>query len=555
MSSSGCFACLLLAFLQRLDACALSFCSPALQDHLPQLQPPQNVTLFSRNFRVFLSWVPVDGYPPDVMYTVGRCNENKWELVCANITGTECEVTCTDTRDKYEACVRASSQGLVSSWKEAKRFDYAEDMELGPPNLQVNQTDTELTIGATVHSPDCKQMRFLNLKYDLSWWQAGTNDHEIYTNNDIEHSVTIKTRKYSGSYCMSARTTYTELKTFRSAYSKPLCLVLDEKIRWEVPVLMSVVLVSLLSLLTVLVFLYFYIYKAGGVRTPTALDFTNIRTAPHKPPQEYKGSILEDCVVCTVEQCIFLAPSLLEEEDSEEDGGTYGEYTERRQVGLSQECTENEADSQGHLSSASDSDARYSEDLKDLGFPCFALRDRIQEGSCPFPESRELPISDPGDLRDPGSCQRKEEPLTFGDSLLPNRSPDWSQLPTGFHSFIMPPAAQCVPAAGGRETQQPPCLRRTALLEHETDEGLPDICEGICLQSLQLAEDGGQTCSSSCENRAELVEDTAELTQPIVLGGSSEEESRAEDIHVALKAEVSQNGVGQRGGHYISRIG
>nr|XP_033812897.1 interferon lambda receptor 1 isoform X1 [Geotrypetes seraphini] len=529
---------LLLAFLHQLHA------RPPGPDHIRQLQPPQNVTLFSRNFRVFLSWVPVDGYPPGVMYTVQSWSQKKWRSACTDITSAECEITCVDKYDlldKYRARVRASSQGLPSSWKEAKYFDYQEDMELGPPELQVLlHTKTELTIGATVSVPDCQEMRFLNLKYNLGWWKAGTSDRLNYTNNG---NVTINKSKYFGNYCMSAGTTYVGVKTFQSTYSEPLCLVLSEKTRWEVPVIMGVMLVSLLTLLTTLVSLYFYAFKAGGIRSPKALDFAKITTVPHKQPEEHEGSVLKEYLVCTVDQCTFLAPSLLEGEDSEEDEGTYGEYTEKHQVLPVEECIKSETDSQGLLSSASDSG--YFQDLKELGFLHFGLGDRDQEGPSIFQESRAL--------RDPSSCQSIEEPLNFGDSSQPNRSPDWSQLPTRFHDFITSPAARCFPAGDGSEAQSPPCLGRAALLARQTDDVLPGVCKGICFQTLQLAEDSGQTGCSTCGTDAEMVKDTAELTQPITLGGNTEEDTRAEDINVDLKTEVQQNGVCQS--HYMSRNG
>nr|XP_033812898.1 interferon lambda receptor 1 isoform X2 [Geotrypetes seraphini] len=430
---------LLLAFLHQLHA------RPPGPDHIRQLQPPQNVTLFSRNFRVFLSWVPVDGYPPGVMYTVQSWSQKKWRSACTDITSAECEITCVDKYDlldKYRARVRASSQGLPSSWKEAKYFDYQED-----------------------------------------------------------------------------------------------------KTRWEVPVIMGVMLVSLLTLLTTLVSLYFYAFKAGGIRSPKALDFAKITTVPHKQPEEHEGSVLKEYLVCTVDQCTFLAPSLLEGEDSEEDEGTYGEYTEKHQVLPVEECIKSETDSQGLLSSASDSG--YFQDLKELGFLHFGLGDRDQEGPSIFQESRAL--------RDPSSCQSIEEPLNFGDSSQPNRSPDWSQLPTRFHDFITSPAARCFPAGDGSEAQSPPCLGRAALLARQTDDVLPGVCKGICFQTLQLAEDSGQTGCSTCGTDAEMVKDTAELTQPITLGGNTEEDTRAEDINVDLKTEVQQNGVCQS--HYMSRNG
>ncbi|XP_029427052.1 interferon lambda receptor 1 isoform X2 [Rhinatrema bivittatum] len=539
MSSLARSALLLAALLQRLTG------DPAPTD-------PRNVTLLSRNFRVLLTWLPADNHPPDVLYSVECFQPNKWKAVCTNITETECDITCMDCgspNKKYSARVRASSEGLLPSWKEAAPFDYYDGVELGPPELKVNDTDPELIVEAIVDVPDCMVFLFLGLKCELRWWKAGTDDHD-YLNCDVDYLQINKTG-YSGNYCMSARTTFSLGEQFHSAYSEPLCLMLNEETRWRIPLVIGIVLVLLAALTAAVVFVYLCAYRGTyGLNSPMALDFVHMRpTTPKQPEQREEYLAFINVQPEGKGNPVSLASSLLE--DSEEEEGNCGGYTERWQAPQTEpseeECmeseSESETDSQGHRSSASNPQAGSPQALKVLAFS----RDRA------FLENREY-FLEMDNVRDPSGCQTRGEPFTGVEGcLLHSRSPDCSQvplplpqLPFGTCDFTIPPATQRIPAGGVHELQR--CSETTDLLAL-----LPSVQEDIRFQTLQLSEDSGQASCSSCWDRAELMEDTAELSQPVVLGVSPGEVTRAENIHGDLEAGIGQERRCQGGGHYMSR--
>ncbi|NXU57501.1 INLR1 protein, partial [Turnix velox] len=146
-----------------------------------QLPSPQNVSLLSKDFAMILTWSPGEGSPPDVTYTVryrGKQSRNKWIKVphCKNIQRTSCDLTCVlpNLFVKVQARVKAVSGRLQSPWVESQFKEYYLDVELAPPELNVNVTENSIHVKASFPMATCVES--LLWMYDLNLWEAGSEE-------------------------------------------------------------------------------------------------------------------------------------------------------------------------------------------------------------------------------------------------------------------------------------------------------------------------------------------------------------------------------------------
>ncbi|XP_008573202.1 PREDICTED: interferon lambda receptor 1, partial [Galeopterus variegatus] len=109
----------------------------------PHLALPQNVTLLSQNFSLYLTWLPGPGNPQNVTYFVAYQRGEEIEL-------REC-------RDLS---------------KEAS--DGARRVEPAPPVLVFTLTEEILSASATYQLPPCTPP--LDLKYEVQFWKEGTRN-------------------------------------------------------------------------------------------------------------------------------------------------------------------------------------------------------------------------------------------------------------------------------------------------------------------------------------------------------------------------------------------
>nr|XP_030730636.1 interferon lambda receptor 1 isoform X6 [Globicephala melas] len=98
----------------------------------PLLAPPQNVTLLSWDFSVYLTWLPGPGNPQNMTYFVAyqsSATPKQWRRVkvCAGTKELQCSLMCLEKQDlcnKFKGRVRAVSPRARSPWVESKSMDY-----------------------------------------------------------------------------------------------------------------------------------------------------------------------------------------------------------------------------------------------------------------------------------------------------------------------------------------------------------------------------------------------------------------------------------------------
>ncbi|XP_017390050.2 interferon lambda receptor 1 [Cebus imitator] len=143
----------------------------------PRLAPPQNVTLLSQNFSVYLTWLPGLGNPQDVTYVVAYQSSptpGRWRKVekCAGTKELVCSLMCLKKQDlynKFKGRVRTVSPSSKSPWVESEYLDYLFEVEPAPPLLVLTQTEEILSVNATYQLPPC--MPPLDLKYEVAFWK------------------------------------------------------------------------------------------------------------------------------------------------------------------------------------------------------------------------------------------------------------------------------------------------------------------------------------------------------------------------------------------------
>uniref|UniRef100_A0A8C4YSH7 Fibronectin type-III domain-containing protein n=1 Tax=Gopherus evgoodei TaxID=1825980 RepID=A0A8C4YSH7_9SAUR len=392
------------------------------------LSPPRNVTLLSKDFGMALTWLPGEGSPPDVLYTV-RYQRWQWERVqhCRNISQTTCNLTCvSDPYNKFKARVKALSAGRQSPWVESGFMEYHFDVELAPPALEVSVTESTINVSAAFPLASCVESTFIDLKYDLDFWEAGTEDKMQYYDNMKWDKVTINTREISGNYCLSARASFQVIQLKHSEFSKPMCVLLKSKGTALLGGSKGIVpLFVLLFLCTAAASILCLCKQAAKrVKRPQALDFSHFR-APgkilEKEPSE-KEFFEEDLLVCmekpalegrrscpSVRNHISLKASLLslwEEEEDDDDSSSFRPYTEMPQFLKRAPNCQVASTSHQRSNSSSELDSSHFEgvsvsDLAGLGFSQLVWRRGSAKGDTSgFQDSEKSFLSESSSLGD-----------------------------------------------------------------------------------------------------------------------------------------------------------
>ncbi|XP_036603527.1 interferon lambda receptor 1 [Trichosurus vulpecula] len=246
-----------------------------------KLARPQNVTMLSQNFRVYLTWRPGPNYPLNVTYVVKyQSFENeRWRKVkhCMGIASQECDLTCLRNQGlhiKYKGRVRAVAHGTYSLWAESPTYlDYLFDVEPAPPNLTWIRTQKTVSINATYELPHC--VGLLNLKYEVEFWKEGSPNktRSQATLHGTEVKIPISPAS-TGCYCLSARTIYLLITPKYSKFSQPVCFLLGT------PGTQVIMLAPVLLLLAIIILSCMYCLKniySQQAKRPQSLDFSSYK--------------------------------------------------------------------------------------------------------------------------------------------------------------------------------------------------------------------------------------------------------------------------------------
>ncbi|XP_013375171.1 PREDICTED: interferon lambda receptor 1 isoform X2 [Chinchilla lanigera] len=247
----------------------------------PLLAPPRNVTLFSQNFSVYLTWLPGLGNPQNVTYFVAY--QGRWRRVqrCSGTTALVCSLMCLEKQDlynKFKGRVQAASASARSPWVESQYLDYLFEVELGPPVLALTLREKVLSVNATYQLPPC--IPALDLQYEVQFWKEGAGNKTLFPATAHGQPVQILLHPSAhGRHCLSARTIYTFTNPKYSRFSEPSCLSLEAPgANWTVLVLPS------LSPLLLVVAIGGVMWKNlkgdpwfHGAKTPKALNFSGYR--------------------------------------------------------------------------------------------------------------------------------------------------------------------------------------------------------------------------------------------------------------------------------------
>ncbi|XP_025044155.2 interferon lambda receptor 1 isoform X2 [Pelodiscus sinensis] len=288
----------LCSFQQLLGSVALG------QPGVP-LPPPRNVKLLSKDFGVAVTWLPGEGSPPDVLYSVRYqtlYHQSNWKQVrhCKNISHVTCNLTCgPDPYNKFSTRVKALAAGRQSPWVESNSLEYHLDVHLAPPALAVSVAETTINVSATFPLASCVKSVFIGLKYDLDFWKAGTGDKVPFHDRMKWENVTISTLALSGNYCLSARASYQAIQLKHSQFSRPLCMLLTPRAKgWEFLITMAVPLLILLFFCTVAASVLRLCKQAAKkAKRPQALDFSRFQA----PGTVLEELIERDLFICVVQ--------------------------------------------------------------------------------------------------------------------------------------------------------------------------------------------------------------------------------------------------------------
>uniref|UniRef100_A0A8C3SJ03 Interferon lambda receptor 1 n=1 Tax=Chelydra serpentina TaxID=8475 RepID=A0A8C3SJ03_CHESE len=500
--------------------------SVALGHPTVRLSPPRNVMLLSKDFGVALTWLPGEGSPPDVLYTVRYRSWNhskQWKKVqhCRNISQTTCNLTCvSDPYQKFDTRVKALSSGRQSPWVESGCVEYHFDVELAPPALEVSVMESTINASATFPLASCVERVFIGLKYDLDFWEAGTEDKKQYHDNMKRDKVTINTQVFSGNYCLSARASFQEIQLKHSKFSKPVCVLLKSKaMDWKFLVTIAVPLLILLFFCAAAASILCLCKQAAKrEKRPEALDFSHFR-APgkilEKEPSE-KGFFEEDFLICvekpavggrrsgpSVRNSVSLKASLLSlwEEEEEDDSSSFRPYTEMPQfLKRAPNC---QAASTSHQGSHSGSELGGSHleggsvpDLAGLGFSQLVWRRGSAEADTSgFQGSEKSFLSESSSLGD-FSLIEARYPATSGHGQHVCQGDTFLQVTVLTEGLNGKPLAygQHLPMRGPHNTNHqwhpfPDPIVCVALEVSQDSDGFPLEGQLVSFQTLKLAED------------------------------------------------------------------
>ncbi|XP_042544707.1 interferon lambda receptor 1 [Dipodomys spectabilis] len=271
----------------------------------PHLAPPRNVTLFSQDFGVYLTWLPGLGNPQNVTYLVtfrGLLTPKRWRKVerCTGTRALLCPLMCLKRQDlynKFKGRVQAVSANAKSPKVESKYLDYLFEVELAPPTLVFTRIEKILFVNATYQLPPC--MPPVDLKYEVEFWAEGTINKTLFPATLYGQPVHIPLKPTSGRrHCLRARTIYTTSSKY-SRFSETRCLLPEAAgVGWAV-----LGLPSLLPLLLLVAIGGMIWRNVKGnpwfkqARMPMALDFLRYRP-PVVTYQPSEAESLDDLILC-----------------------------------------------------------------------------------------------------------------------------------------------------------------------------------------------------------------------------------------------------------------
>ncbi|XP_006883717.1 PREDICTED: interferon lambda receptor 1 [Elephantulus edwardii] len=324
MAGTGQWASLLLCLLQSAPGQGRS-----------RLAPPQNVTLFSQNFDVYLMWLPGPGNPQNVTYLVAyqsSSNPMHWQKVkkCAGTTELVCSLICVKNQDlfnKFKGRVRAVSSSVRSPWVESKSLDYLSEVVPAPPTLVFKHKEEMLSVNATYQLPQC--MPLIDLKYEVCFWKEGTRNKTTCAGIPYGQPVQIPLQPATGGqHCLSARTIYTFTSPRYSEFSKTSCFFLEAPVlHWPFLVLLPLALLVLIAMGSVIRKRPHRDSWFQQAKMPRALDFSGythpVPTCQPSIPEVPNALIL--CPQTELTPSTWLAPRVRTLQVGPEDNAESGE--------------------------------------------------------------------------------------------------------------------------------------------------------------------------------------------------------------------------------------
>ncbi|XP_062891560.1 interferon lambda receptor 1-like [Mobula hypostoma] len=266
----------------------LIFCCLLTQHVLGGLPAPRNVSLTSKNFSLFLTWVPEE-HRPENFYLVEIKSYDVWQPFtnCTSPLGEGCDVTCT-IRDCYQylqARVGSNVSGHSISWSFSRGFSPFMELELGAPQLKVVVKEESVLVHLRINLTACKEEVLKaclidNLSYEVKFWNTDEGVRHPVQQSSTENIIKIEKSQLQGSNnCVSARSVYSNTKKM-SNFCEPVCFELKVK-GFQTAVLFTILASLFGSLLIILTLIAITMVKVKQnisvppeLKTPEALDFT-----------------------------------------------------------------------------------------------------------------------------------------------------------------------------------------------------------------------------------------------------------------------------------------
>ncbi|XP_048414200.1 interferon lambda receptor 1-like isoform X1 [Stegostoma tigrinum] len=257
------------------------------------LIPAQNVTLSSKNFSLFLTWTPPEVHPPQSIYSMEIMPENVWiePANCKFPSEKICDITCTikNCYSMYKARGRSLLPETPVVWKLSNGFIPLDDVELGPPQMEIIIREESLMVHLQIKLIQCKRKVFdacllKQLTYEVEIWDVNEPVRRPIKQSVRGNSMEIAKHELRGhSNCISARSVYQSLRKF-SSFSKPVCFTLDQEERLieKYLVIMGSALGILFLVSVAAAIVKNIICIPSNVKMPSALDFTRPTTFMQK---------------------------------------------------------------------------------------------------------------------------------------------------------------------------------------------------------------------------------------------------------------------------------
>ncbi|XP_067897198.1 interleukin-10 receptor subunit beta-like [Heterodontus francisci] len=195
-----------------------------------KLPAPQNVRMYSINFKNLLQWNPVSYHKGNVHYSVEYQSyydiyykeQEPFEKGCTSIRITECDLSNVLAKMVgYCLRVRAEYENETSEWAEIKEFEPFADTEIGPPLAVVVKPRLDMLdidISEPVNENDNTSMHeyFLDLTYKVSYWKVG-GEEKIESVNTNQKMTTLVNLEPWTTYCLKVEPVLPNRKTHPSS--------------------------------------------------------------------------------------------------------------------------------------------------------------------------------------------------------------------------------------------------------------------------------------------------------------------------------------------------